>query len=80
MADSLNPFPDMIHERAFNGGKGDNNGLAKEHQIAFNKVVMALPASPGSCQPRLRYRILRARVTMAPPSTEIESARTYFCK
>ena len=38
MADSLDPFPDMIHERAFNGGKGENNGLAKDISLYFIKL------------------------------------------
>ena len=30
MGVSFNSFPDMIYERAFNSGEGDNNGLAKD--------------------------------------------------
>ncbi len=37
MVESLDTFPDMIYERAFNGGKGDNNGLAEDISFYLTK-------------------------------------------
>ena len=57
MAITLYSFPDMIYERVFNGGKSDNNGLAKDISFEFDISAMALPASLGSSQSCLKYRM-----------------------
>ena len=57
MAITLYPFPDMIHERAFNGGKCDHNGLAKDVSSEFDGAAMTLPASLVSSQSCLKYRM-----------------------
>ena len=57
MAITLYSFPDMIYERVFNGGKGDNNGLAKDISFEFDIAAIALPASLGSSQSCLKYRM-----------------------